>query len=275
MKLSEFNEFIRERWVLLKANILFTAQKELAYAGNNWTSFLSTFIYTIAMLVFIKVIYSNVQSLAGYSYNEMLLFFLVSQTTYYGNILVSNNSLNDVIPDVNNGNLDMILVKPVPSLFFLMTRSISIVTVITNAVPPILAIVFSIHWHSFNFTLLEIIIGILVWIMGLIVLQTIQLLGTIPVFWFGESDQILDLAVNTSTAFGTMIPLQGYSMNLQKLFSTILPILISSGFTASILLGKSNPIHLLIWAFLGAAVSLFVENIVWKLALKHYTSASS
>ena len=275
MKLSEFKESIRERWELLKANTVFTAQRELAYAGNNWTNFLATFMYTLAALLFIKVIYSNVQSVAGYSYNQMLFYFFVYQMTYYTNFLLSYNSLDDLIPDINNGNMDMILVKPVPSLYFIMTRSISVVSVVTKAIPPMLAIILSVQWSSLRFSAEEIIIGIIVWIMGLIAIHVIQLLGTIPAFWFGESDNILDLANGTLQASNTLIPLQGYSPNLQKLLGTVMPMLIATAFTVSILLGKSNPIFLLVWAVIVGVISLIVRDIAWKAALKHYTSASS
>jgi hypothetical protein len=57
MKLSEFKESLKERLVLLKANTIFTAQRELAYAGSNWASILSTTFYTFSVLIFIKVIY--------------------------------------------------------------------------------------------------------------------------------------------------------------------------------------------------------------------------
>jgi ABC-2 type transport system permease protein len=275
MKLSEFKESIRERWVLIKANTLFTAQRELAYAGNNWAGFMSTFLYTVTALLFIKVVYSNVQTVAGYSYNQMLLYFLVYQFTYYANFIITFNNLNDLIPDVNNGNLDMILVKPVPSLYFLMTRSLSIVSVVSDATPPIVAIALLISWKALSFSFGGVIIAIIVWILGLITMHTFQLLATIPVFWFGDSDNILDLAYATSSASNMVIPLQGYSPNLQKLFGTVIPTIIASGFTASILLGKSDPIFLLAWASLAALAALIVRDFAWKLALKHYASASS
>lgn len=275
MKRSEFKESLKERWVLLKANTIFTAQRELAYAGNNWASVLSTMFYTLAVLIFIKVIYSNVQIVAGYSYNEMLLYFFVYQLTYYGNVIVTVRNLNDLIPDVNSGNLDMVLVKPVPTLFFLMTRSISVVSIMTDAIPPILAIIFSINWHSLIISPLQLMVGFFVWIFGLVALHVFQLLASLPAFWFGESQNILDLASSTASASGTMIPLEGYSQNLQKLFGTVIPMLIASGFTASILLGKSNPALLFVWALIVAIVSLWIRNLAWKFSLKHYTSASS
>lgn len=275
MKLSEFKESLTERLVLLKANTIFTAQRELAYSGNNWASILSTTVFTISALIFIKVIYSNVQTVAGYSYNEMLLYFFVYQMTYYANWILTMRNLNDLIPDVNKGNLDMVLVKPVPSLFFLMTRTISIVSIVTDAIPPTLAIVFSINWFSLRLPLGAVVVGIIVWLLGLVALHVFQILAALPVFWFGESQNILDLASTTAAASGTMIPLEGYSQNLQKLLGTIIPILISAGFTTSILLGKANPLFLFIWAVVVAIISILIRNIAWRFALKHYTSASS
>ncbi len=275
MKLSEFKESLRERLVLLKANTIFTAQRELAYAGNNWASIISTTSFTFSVLIFIKVIYSNVQTVAGYSYNEMLLFFFVSQMTYYANWIVTIRNLNDLIPDVNKGNLDMVLIKPVPSLYFMMTRTISLVSIITDAIPPTLAIVFSINWHVLSIAPFELLIGIIVWIFGLITLHTFQIIAALPVFWFGESQNILDLASTTAAASGTMIPLEGYSENLRKLLGTIIPVLIAGGFTTSILLSKSNPMILFTWALVVALISIYVRGLAWKFALKHYTSASS
>ncbi len=59
MKQSEFKEAAADRWVLLKANFIFTFQKETAYWANNWTSLLSTTFYTLSMLVFINILYSK------------------------------------------------------------------------------------------------------------------------------------------------------------------------------------------------------------------------
>ena len=275
MKLSEFKESLIERLTLLRAGIVFTAQKELAYAGNNWASVLSTTFFTFSVLIFIKVIYSNVHTIAGYSYNEMLVYFFIYQLTYYGNYIVTVRNLTDLIPDVNKGNLDMVLIKPVPSLFYLMSRSISVVSIITDAIPPTLAIMFSINWSAIEFSFSGIIIGFTVWIFGLIALNAFQILPALPVFWFGESQNILDLASNIAAGAGTMIPREGYPPTLRVLLGTIIPAIIAGGFTTSILLNKVNPLSLLVWAGAVAIISMFIKNIAWNYALRHYSSASS
>jgi ABC-2 type transport system permease protein len=275
MKLSEFKEAIRERLVILKASLIFTAQRELAYAGNNWASILSTTFYTFSILIFVKVIYANVQTVAGYTYNEALLFFFVSQMTYYTNWTLTMRNLNEMIPDINKGNLDLVLIKPVPTLFYLMTRSISAVYTLLDSIPPMIAITLSINWQALNLIPSTLITGILVWILGLISLHSLQFLAALPVFWLGESQNVLDLVSSTAGTGGTMIPLEGYNQNLQKLLGTIVPILIASAFTTSIILGKSEPFRLFFWALIVSAVSLIIRNIAWKSALKQYTSASS
>ena len=275
MKLSEFKEALKERLVLLRASLIFTAQRELAYTGNNWASVLSTMAYTVSVLIFIKVIYANVQLVAGYSYNDMLFFFFISQLTYYANYMVTIRNLNDLIADVNKGNLDMVLVKPVPSLFYLMTRSVSLVSIITDALAPTLAIIFSINWLALKITLPAIMIGFVVWIMGLVAIHTFQLLAGLVVFWVGESENVLDLASNMTAASGSRIPFEGYNRGFQILLGTVVPMLIAGGFTTSILLGKSNSTVLLVWALVVGIGAFVIRGFAWRLALKHYTSASS
>lgn len=275
MKLSEFKESIIQRFVLLKANLIFTTQTDLAYAGNNWLNLFVTFAYTIATLIFINVIYANVNLFAGYSKNEMLFYYLISEITFFLNWTFTMNGLTNLIPDVNKGNLDMTLIKPVPSYFFLLTRSISIVSLLTNAAAPILTVILSINWHLISIPIVNLIVGILVMILGLVSMDAFQMLCAIPSFWLGESENILDTSAVISGTGGVLIPFEGFSINLQRLFGTFIPILIADAFATSILLGKVKPIPFLYWSLLVAVVSIIIKNVAWKLALKHYTSASS
>ena len=208
MKLSEYKEALIERSTLLKASIKFTAQRELAYTGNNWASILSTTFFTFSVLIFVKVLYFNVQSIAGYSYNEMLFYFLIYQLTYYGNWVFTVKNLKELIPDVNKGNLDMILIKPVPLPFYLMTRSVSVISLFTEALPPTIAIVLSISWSSLTISPPILFTGFIIWFSGLIVLQTFQFLAALLVFWFGESEDILDLASWICARGANMIPVE-------------------------------------------------------------------
>ena len=120
MKLLEFKQEIKLRLVLFCANSVFTFQQETAYWANNWTSIFSSTFYMISTIIFIDVVYSNIQLLAGYTRDQMLLFLLVGQSVYYLGWVIQGN-LDELISSVNRGNLDLILAKPVPSLIVVAT----------------------------------------------------------------------------------------------------------------------------------------------------------
>ncbi len=115
MNLVAFKEAVTLRFTLFWASVVFTFQKETVYFINNWASLLSTTFYTLSMLLFIHILYGNVKMIAGYTKNDMLLFFLIGQIAYYITANISFEVMDDLIISVNRGDLDLILTKPIPS----------------------------------------------------------------------------------------------------------------------------------------------------------------
>ena len=275
MKLSEFKLEMKQRWDVLRASCLFAFRKEVAYAGNNWARILSTTAYTFSMLLFVNIIFTNTKEIAGYSHNEMLLYFFMCQLTYYTNWTISLNNIYDFITDVNKGNLDMVLMRPVPALFYLTTRNIGGFNMVADGLPSTLAIIFAIDWSALNINSTNLIYGIFIFIFGSITLHVFQFLSALPVFWLGESENIVDLASFIGSGSGSMIPLEGFARPFQIIFGTIIPVLIATAFSASAILGKTNSQFLFLWAFIIALLTVIIRNLAWNFAIKNYTSASS
>lgn len=275
MKLSEFKSEIRKRIDIFSAGSLFAFRKEVAYSGNNWAGIISTTAYTLSMLLFVNIIFANTKQIAGYSHNEMLLYFFMGQLTYYSNWHLSMTNIYELISDVNKGNLDMVLMKPVPALFYLTSRNIGGLRMFMDGFPPTLAIILSINWPSLGITPTNLIYGIFIFIFGSIALHVFQFLAALPVFWLGESENIVDLAGFIGAGSGSMIPFEGFTRPIQIVFGTIIPVLIATAFSASALLGKTNSQFLFFWAFIIALLAVIIRNIAWKIAIKNYTSASS
>ncbi len=275
MKLLEYKKELGLRWNLFRANLWFTFQTELAYAGNNWAGLASTTFYTVSLLIFLKILFSNIHELAGYSYQEMLFFFLMAQISYYLNWTLSLTNTYNLIRDVNQGNLDMVLVKPVPALFYLSTRNFNILFLLREGLAPTLAIVVAIKWGEIHMDPWNVLIGCVIMILGLWVLHVFQLVAALPVFWLGESEGVLDLANQLSSGNGVLIPFEGYSRKIQITFSSIMPILLTTAFASSAVLNKTSPLALLSWTFGMAVLALGIRKKMWNLAIKNYTSASS
>lgn len=276
MKQSAFNEFISQRWNILKANTFFTFQKETAYWADNWASVLSTTFYTFSMLIFIHVLYANVKTIAGYTHNDMLLFFLVGQFTYYLNWSISAQNMQDFIIDVNKGDLDLLLTKPIPALFYITFKRIRLFSgLLRDATPPTIAVALSINWSLFHFSFTDIVIALIIFFCGQICMHVLQFIAVIPAIWLGESLSILKLSYDIDHYAGRFIPFDAYTSFFKFIFGTVFPVSIAAGFTSSILLGKSDSYFLLMWAILVTIGAMIVRGQVWKLAIKNYTSASS
>lgn len=271
MMLSVFKTFIVERLTILVINIGNTGRQEMAYFSNNWSSIISTVVYAITYLVFIEVLYLNVDSVAGYSQNDMLFFTLLSEINFFSLFAWSHNNLGDLITDVNRGDLDLVLTKPLPHLFYLTFRKISLIQLLRDAIIPIIAIVSVIDWSTLAFTRTGLLAGLVVLICGQIAFHTIQFFLALPVFWHGEARTLFNLAYSL---VGN-IPFEGYPVGLKIGLTVFFPILISTALSASVMLNKTDPFLMLILSILVAASCLFLRAWGWTLALKNYTSASS
>ncbi len=275
MKLLGFKQSLLDRLSLVKSIIIFTFQKETAYWANNWTSAVSTTVYTLAMLVFINVLYQNVRTVVGYDKNEMLVFFMMGQITFYLTWLLSYQNLNDFIVDVNRGDLDLLLTKPIPALFYMSFKKIPLLSILRDGVPPTTAVVLSINWSALHPSWWMVVSAIALLILGQLCLHVVQFLATVPVIWLGESKSILKITTIFEHYAGRFIPLEGFSVGGRVAFGVIIPVMVAASFSTSVLLGKSDAGLMLLWGTIISAVALYVRLVVWHLALRNYTSASS
>jgi len=270
MKQSEFKYRLNLLWAFVK----FTFAKETAYAGNNWGNIFSTVFYTISMILFIDVTYANVDMVAGYSRDQMLLFMFMGQISYYTYWSIYRN-LRTLGEDVNTGNLDILLTKPVPSLFYVTFRRISIYNVIRDGIPAMGVLWCVINWENLSFSSVQMLYGLIVVLLGMICVHVMHFMFTIPVFWLGESANLRRLAEGVEYNLGKTIPFEGYSPKMRVLLSTVLPILITAGVSTSVVLGKSEPVWMIVFTGITAIVLLIVMNKMWSVALRAYSSASS
>lgn len=272
MKLLEFKNLIKERFDILRINIINTYQIETAFIGNNWGNMLSTLFYTLSYILFINVIFANVRTFAGYSKNEILFLTLIGQLSFFFIWMFSITNAKELIQDVNSGNLDMILTKPLPSLFYVSTKKISFIGFLRDGFATIAILCFLINWTNLNLNLVNLISGIIIFIFGQIAFNGFQFLFALPVFWFGESTSI---HVVSYSFVDSSVPYEGYTKVLRLIFSTIMPVLITSLISTSVMLGKSNPMIMTPLAVIIGITFLFIKSAAWRFALKNYTSASS
>lgn len=272
MKQLAYN--INKRFVLLIATIKYTFRTDTAHFSNNWGNILSTCFYTISNIIFIDVLYANVKSVAGYGRDEMLLFMFMGQIAYYLSWTIHSN-IDWLIEIVNTGQLDLVLSKPVPSLFYITFGRVRLFSVLRDCIPPMLVLTLVINWQNLNLSGLNVAVGIVICLLGIAAAHCVHFISSLPVFWVGQSSQMIDLSESLEYNVGKVIPYEGFGRKLQFFFTAFVPYLISAGVATSVMLGKTPAIISLFGVLIITTGALLAKGYAWKIALKSYTSASS
>lgn len=244
--------------------------------SNTLTSRLDSASYLIGKLVrffffvfFIQGIFSYTSSLAGYTKEEILLFFLT-----YSLVDVTAQALFRGIytlkQDIRLGHLDFALVRPLNPLFYIMSKLtdlldfiflIPIIYLTTDTIQKI----GDVTPEAVGLYVLFLCISIII-VLGIHILTAALSVRTV------ESDHIIWLYRECMTI--GRFPPEIFSNKIQFVFTYIIPIVVAVGFPVKALLGEIN--FTFITTTLVVTVLFFVGSmLIWKHNLKFYSSASS
>lgn len=225
-----------------------------------------------SLLLFIGVIFSNIQQLQGWSFAEVLMIYGLMTTT---------NSLWNVLLDVphrisgyiQRGNLDYLLVRPASVLFQIAGESGMNPSASGRAAIGIAVILIAVRQEG--------VIGAWWWalylpavvVSGVLLLFSLYLLMACLSFWFTSANSLLTTVAWTAQ-FGRF-PITIFSPALQFLCTWIFPMAMIGFYPMAFLLrGEAYRVYGLLalamgWLFLGLAVAF------WRIAIRHYQSTGS
>jgi ABC-2 type transport system permease protein len=270
---SEFKNFIFDRLGILFLALKFGLQIDNASIFNKWGNIMSTIAYSATYLFFIEMLFANINTFAGYTKNEIIILSLFTQLAFYFFYVWASPSLDKLLEDVKTGNLDAILTKPLPTLFYISFRKISIIDTVRDGIPPSMIIFFAINWNEVNVNLINILIAVLAFICGQIAIKSYNFLLIMPSFYIGEADSIRGFGM----AFDDLqkIPYEFFDNYLKFIFTILLPTLGGGVLSASIFLGKTDLLFGTLISVFSAVFLLILKRYFWNKALKVYSSASS
>jgi ABC-2 type transport system permease protein len=271
----KFKDYLNIRLGILRASIVYAFKMESAYRLEYVFQFIGTITYLATSLLFLNITYSNVETIAGYNKDQMYLFLLMTQFSLFLNTSISFDNLWDLVKDINNGDLDLTLTKPLPTLFYVSWKNIHPSALVANSLSSIVTIFLTINFNELDITLLNFLIGLTISFLGVLCTHVFQFVCAITAFWVGESRNILDMTWSFEYNIGRVIPYEGFGDKAKLFFTTIIPVLISVGISTSVILSKSDALQMLFYTLLVTTILFFIKNKVWNFALKHYTSASS
>ena len=225
----------------------------------------------VGSLFILSLFFSQGNTLGSWSWEEAL----VVQGIYtlldgFTNTWLRPN-LSEIVNYVREGTLDFVLLKPIDSQFWLSFRTIS-----PAGIPEIVLGFSLVIWAAAKagtvFGLHTFVLGVLMLIAGIMILYSLWFLIAATSIWFVKTWNATEVlrAVLSAGRF----PTNAYPTTLRVIFTLVIPITFLTTVPAEIILNQIEITKII----LGICFALFFytsSRIIWKYALRHYTSASS
>ena len=213
----------------------------------------------IFFLGFLSFIIKGSKVLAGYEINQVIFFYV----TFVLIDTLAQFLFREVYrfrPLVVSGDFDLILVKPINSLFRILMGGMDIIDLIT--IPPLIFVVYYVG-QMLNPNSLLVVYYILLVVSGLIIAAAFHI-------------AVLSLGIITYRDLTSMgrFPVDIYKQPLRGILTYLIPVGIMVTFPAKGLMGLVSSRGVLLSLILAVSV-LTLSLMFWNYALKKYTSASS
>lgn len=245
---------------------------QLEYRVNFFTGLAMEVGYLLVKLLYVIVVYRAGSSVNGMSPDEVLVFvgtFVIVTAFYAGFFMLNNFALSD---HIRNGTLDFFIVKPVSLQFMATLRRSDFALFLTDFTAGVIMVV--IGWSRLKIPLDILNLAGFVGYMtsGVIVGYSIFLFPILFSFWFVKSGAIASL-VDSFWDFNN-VPMGVYNKIIERIGVFVLPIFVVTNFPVLFVLGKMSTLYA-IWGIVAPFVCFGVTRLLWTVAVKRYSSASS
>lgn len=257
---------------IYRAFVRISISRFVAYRGD----FFSNVIVGSGVWVFFNVfsmylVTARTGTVFGWSRGELILISCLYNVFIgvFGFLFV--RSMTEFPDRVNKGTLDLLLLKPVDSQFYVSTYHAGLHSLLRTVLGIILAVIVCI---SFNISVhpLNIVYFLLASFLGLLLLYSLLFFLNTFTIWTPRIDNITELFY-TLRSMGRY-PRETFRQISEIFFIFASPFVIILSTPTKVLLGRAN---LYDWGELTVlcVAGLVICRYFWKFALRFYTSASS
>lgn len=256
-------------WGILMKNSL---MGQLEYRMNFFTGIAMELGYFLAKIVYMIVVYKTGVPIHGLTPDEVLVFFgsYMIATGPYAGLYMMN--LFGIGRQVQTGELDLLLIKPVSLQFILTLRRSDIALFTTDVLLGIAAVIVGLARMAVPVGVLDVLGYVGYMITGSLIAYAMFLLPQVLAFRLVKTHALAGL-VDSSWDFNNM-PMGIYSRLIQQIGAFVLPIFVITNFPALFILKKMEPLYA-VWGILGPFAWLALSSFLFYRGLKHYQSASS
>jgi ABC-2 type transport system permease protein len=242
---------------------------EMEYRFNFVLAFITSCGSLVGNLFGLFLFYRNGYRFADWSWSAALI--VVGIFTLLQGVSTSflAPNLNSIVRHVQEGTLDFVLLKPIRSQFWLSTHIFS-----PWGLPDVIfgCIVIGYAGKQLGLGINNYLLSLVTLTCGLVILYSLWFMMGATSIWFVKVYNVTEVFKGLLEA--GRYPIAAYPPIYRFFFTFIIPVAFLTTIPAETMLGKSNFTWMISAGFL--AVILFgISTLMWRFALRFYTSASS
>ncbi len=253
------NKYLKVLFRIFENNIA----SEVQYRKNFFIRLLSQALFVILQIMLIEIYFQFTSEIGTWTHTEVLVLAGIFRLIEGSFHIFFHSSLLALPDDINRGELDGLLAKPINSLFMVSLREFQLYEITTFVSG------FIILFYAVGNNLLFILAALMAAVTGLVSLYAIMVMVSSLSFYISRLTAMG--AVWDTISKSVRFPLDIFS---PKLVFFLAPFLLVSTLPSQLILGKVSPEYWLI-QLLGSGLLFILANKFWNFALRHYSSASS
>lgn len=243
---------------------------------ENRFDFLFRFFPTTLTLILnvftVSFIFSQVDEIAGWRFNELLLLmgtYYIVWGIFFGLFIHNLSRINKM---VNDGDLDILLTKPIDSQFYTSFRMNIDFGEASTLITGIYLVIYSFVRMHVQTDVMNVLVYLLLITSGVIAAYSIWFMIMTLSFWTKRLPELHEAFLSLYSM--NKYPLDIYRGVLKTILVFFLPIAVMVTFPTKFLLGRLT-LPFMLWSLSAGIILLYTSHVFWNFALRHYSSASS
>jgi ABC-2 type transport system permease protein len=272
MKASEYNPGIMKKyWIIMKNEV----QKQFTYRANIAAYAFGNIGELIALAVVWIIIYKNIDTIQGYTSNEMITYVVIAW--FFSYLTTTYDFENVIAKDIYRGTLSGILVKPLSYAKYMMTIATGRVAIAFCIVLVQGVVVYSLfrNYIVFSMGTSKLFLLLLMLLATYMINLFLSILIGFIAFWTIEIHGVYySLKVFSRFMSGAFFPIALLPAFFLK-FSYFLPFVYTIYIPVQLYLGKisfAEGLRGLAMQILWLVILYVIIKIVWTRGLKRYES---
>lgn len=245
-------------------------EAQLEYRINFIAGILVETGFMLSKLTYVVLIYKTNTVINGMT-PDYILIFIGTYAIMTGIYMSFYPNFCNIAGYIREGGLDLYLTKPVSGLFLVTFRYIDFAMPIPNLLGGIIMVVIGWRGCGFPVSIGNIFLFLLFLITGTILTYAVFLLPRLLAFWTVSTNGLAQIS-DAVWDFNNM-PMGIYNRVLQGIGCFLFPVFLITNVPGLIVGGRISGSFLL-WSILAPVLFLSVTVLVWKYAIRRYSSAS-